>query len=56
MLSLGLLALFNPVVIEEERDPIDDVVLLVTDRSPSQAIGDRPATDRRSVDQSFANA
>ncbi|MEL6962415.1 MAG: hypothetical protein AAFO01_06635 [Pseudomonadota bacterium] len=42
MLSLGLLALINPVAIEEERDPIDDVVLLVTDRSPSQAIGDRP--------------
>ncbi|MEZ5931760.1 MAG: hypothetical protein R3F54_07405 [Alphaproteobacteria bacterium] len=43
MLSLGLLALVNPVAIEEERDPIDDVVLLVTDRSPSQAIDDRPA-------------
>ena len=42
MLGLGLLALINPVVIEEERDPIDDVVLLVTDRSPSQAIGERP--------------
>ena len=42
MLSLGLLALINPVVIEEEQDPIDDVVLLVTDRSPSQAIGERP--------------
>lgn len=42
MLTLGLLALINPVAIEEERDPIDDVVLLVTDRSPSQAIGDRP--------------
>ncbi len=42
MLALGLLALINPVVIEEERDPIDDVVLLVTDRSPSQAIGERP--------------
>ncbi len=43
MLALGALALANPVVIEEERDPIDDVVLLVTDRSPSQSIGDRPA-------------
>ena len=43
MLGLGLLALVNPVAIEEERDPIDDVVLLVSDRSPSQAIGERPA-------------
>ncbi len=42
MLSLGLLALINPVAIEEEREAIDDVVLLVTDRSPSQAIGERP--------------
>ncbi|MGI9508689.1 MAG: hypothetical protein ACR2QJ_04990 [Geminicoccaceae bacterium] len=42
MLLLGLLALINPVAIEEEREAIDDVVLLVTDRSPSQAIGERP--------------
>ena len=49
MLSLGLLALINPVAIEEERDPIDDVVLLVTDRSPSQAIGERPDQ----VDEAF---
>ncbi len=42
MLSLGLLALINPVAIEEEREALDDVVLLVTDRSPSQAIGERP--------------
>ncbi|MGI9417704.1 MAG: hypothetical protein ACR2RA_07700 [Geminicoccaceae bacterium] len=42
MLSLGLLALINPVAIEEEREAIEDVVLLVTDRSPSQAIGERP--------------
>ena len=42
MLALGLLALINPVAIEEEREAIDDVVLLVTDRSPSQAIGERP--------------
>ena len=37
-----MLALINPVAIEEEREAIDDVVLLVTDRSPSQAIGERP--------------
>lgn len=41
MLSLGLLALANPVVIREERQPLDDVVVLLADRSPSQQIGDR---------------
>ncbi len=43
MLALGILALANPVVIREERDPLDDVVLMVTDRSPSQLINERPA-------------
>ncbi|MGI9493883.1 MAG: hypothetical protein ACR2QF_15915, partial [Geminicoccaceae bacterium] len=43
MLSLGILALANPVAIREERDPLDDIVLMVTDRSPSQAINERPA-------------
>jgi hypothetical protein len=42
MLMLGLLTLINPVAIQEEREPVDDVVVLVTDRSPSQAIGSRP--------------
>jgi hypothetical protein len=42
MLALGLLALANPVVIREDRDPLDDVVLMVTDRSPSTAIDGRP--------------
>ena len=36
MLMLGLLTLINPVAIQEEREPVDDVVVLVTDRSPSQ--------------------
>ena len=43
MLALGLLALANPVVIREERQPLDDVAVLLVDRSPSQEIGDRPA-------------
>ena len=42
MLAVGLLALFNPVAIQEEREPIRDTVLMVTDRSPSQAIDERP--------------
>jgi hypothetical protein len=47
MLALGLLALANPVVIREERQPLEDVAVLLVDRSPSQEIGDRPQqTDR----------
>jgi hypothetical protein len=42
MLALGLLALANPVVIREQRQPLDDVVVVLVDRSPSQEIGDRP--------------
>ncbi len=42
MLALGILALANPVAIREERDQLDDVLLMVTDRSPSQLIGERP--------------
>jgi hypothetical protein len=42
MLALGLLALLNPVVVREERDPLDDIAVVVADRSPSQDIGERP--------------
>ncbi len=42
MLALGLLALANPVVIREQRAPLEDVAVLLTDRSPSQGIGARP--------------
>jgi hypothetical protein len=42
MLALGLLALLNPVVVREERDPLDDIAIVVADRSPSQDIGERP--------------
>ncbi|MBB3950421.1 hypothetical protein [Aureimonas jatrophae] len=38
-----LLALLNPVVLREERDPLKSVVALVVDRSQSQSIGDRTA-------------
>ncbi len=37
-----LIALANPSLVREERDPIDDVVLLVVDESPSQDIEPRP--------------
>lgn len=51
MLALGLLALANPVVIREQRQPLNDVVVVLVDRSPSQEIGDREeqTKDRKSV-------
>lgn len=42
-----ILALANPVMLREERDPMKSVVSLVVDRSQSQSIGDRTAqTDK----------
>ncbi len=42
-LALGavLLALANPALQEEERAPLNDIVLLVVDESASQGLGDR---------------
>lgn len=40
-LGTGLLALANPSLVEEERQPINDVVAVVVDDSPSQRIGER---------------
>jgi hypothetical protein len=37
------IALFNPVLLDEIREPLQSVVALVVDRSPSQDIGDRTA-------------
>jgi len=36
-------ALLNPVLLDENREPLQSVVALVVDRSPSQDIGDRTA-------------
>ncbi|SFI90980.1 hypothetical protein [Aerobium aerolatum] len=47
--ALGALAvaLANPVLLEEQRDPLQSVVAVVVDRSQSQDIGDRnDVTDR----------
>ena len=42
-----ILALANPVMLREERDPMKSVVALVVDRSQSQSIGERTAqTDK----------
>ncbi len=42
-LALLLAFLANPILRREERAPLDDLVLLMTDRSPSQTLADRPA-------------
>jgi hypothetical protein len=51
MLGLGLLALLNPVVVREERDPLDDIAVVVADRSPSQAIGERSEQLDRALEE-----
>src|SRR5262245_9897271 len=39
--AIVLAALANPALVEEQRKPIADVALIVTDDSDSMAIGDR---------------
>lgn len=40
--ALLVLALLNPVLRQEKREPLDDVVVLATDRSASQRLPGRP--------------
>jgi hypothetical protein len=42
-LALGLIALANPSLTREDRDPLTSVVAVVLDRSASQRFGDRTA-------------
>ncbi|MEM8839214.1 MAG: hypothetical protein AAGE89_14050 [Pseudomonadota bacterium] len=42
-MALGILALLNPVLTEEERDPLTSVATVVVDRSDSQSFRDRRA-------------
>ena len=42
-------ALVNPVLLDEEREPLKSVVALVVDRSQSQDIGDRTETTDAAV-------
>ena len=44
-----LAALANPALQEEERAPLNDIVLLVVDESASQALGDRADQTARAV-------
>ncbi|MFQ5984723.1 MAG: hypothetical protein ACE5LL_04315 [Alphaproteobacteria bacterium] len=41
--TVALLALLGPTVVEEEREPLPDVAVVVVDESLSQGIGDRSA-------------
>ncbi|MEO3385134.1 hypothetical protein [Mesorhizobium sp. CAU 1741] len=43
------IALLNPVLLDEQREPLQSVVALVVDRSQSQDIGDRTDTTDRAV-------
>ncbi len=47
--ALGI-ALTNPVLLDEEREPLKSVVALVVDRSQSQDIGDRQAQAGAALD------
>jgi hypothetical protein len=38
MLLLGILALANPVMVREQRQPLGDIVSVVVDRTPWQRI------------------
>jgi len=40
-LAVLVLALANPALVEEDREPVDDVVAVVIDRSASQGLGER---------------
>jgi hypothetical protein len=49
-IALALIALANPSLTREDREPLSSVVAVVTDRSASQRFGDRlPATDAARV-------
>ncbi len=45
------LALINPVLLDEERDPLKSVVALIVDRSQSQEIGERRETSDRALEE-----
>ena len=49
VMALLAVALLNPTLVGERREPRDDVALLVVDRSASQSIGDRSAQTDEAV-------
>ncbi len=48
-LTVLLLALSNPSLVTEKREPIKDVAVIVIDQSPSQKIGDRAARTEKAA-------
>jgi len=48
-LAFGLLALANPSLVEEQRDPLPDIAAIVVDASASQAVGGRKARTEAAV-------
>ncbi len=56
-LALILLALTDPSLVREDRQPLKDVVAVVIDESASQKIGERPlqtAAARKAIEQTLA--
>jgi uncharacterized membrane protein len=50
-LAFGLLTLANPQLVEEERQPVPDVAIVVVDESPSQELGQRREQTQRAVEE-----
>jgi hypothetical protein len=50
-IGAGVAALANPAIIQEEREPVSDVVAVVVDRSLSQNVGDRTAQTDQALEQ-----
>ena len=46
-----MLALANPTLISEDREPLTDVVAVIVDQSASQRIGERPAARAAALEQ-----
>jgi hypothetical protein len=55
VLLLGILALANPVMVREQRQPLGDIVTLLIDRTPSQTINQRPQQVEKTVEELRAN-
>lgn len=49
-LGFVLLVLANPSILEEEREPINDIAVIVVDNSPSQELGNRPAVTQTTLE------
>lgn len=50
-LGLILLALFDPALVREDKQPLKDVVAVVVDHSGSQTLGERPIQTEKAKDE-----